>query len=158
MKFVSMCCPTCRDREVRMRIGWLCVGAAAVLIPVVAMAQEPTDEAPPDEAPAAAILEAIALPEQAQELREDGVPAEQVAEALEAAESRGLSASEAGRAMRGAREATDEHGPVDNFGAFVTAKLDEGLRGQDLAAAIRTEHEQRGRGKPDGAGKPADAG
>jgi hypothetical protein len=44
-------------------------------------------------------------------------------------------------------KAIREHGPVDNFGAFVQRRLDEGLRGRDLADAIRAEHAAHGRAR-----------
>jgi len=47
-------------------------------------------------------------------------------------------------------KSAEEHGPVDNFGAFVKSKLAEGLRGRDLADAIAIEHKVRGKGKPKG--------
>jgi hypothetical protein len=40
-----------------------------------------------------------------------------------------------------------KNGPIDNFGAFVQQKLDAGLRGRELAAAIHAEHAARGMGK-----------
>ena len=43
--------------------------------------------------------------------------------------------------------AIDEHGPTDNFGAFVQSKLDQGLRGRELSDAIRAEHAAHGKGK-----------
>lgn len=46
-----------------------------------------------------------------------------------------------------ADSAIREHGPVDNFGAFVQAQLAAGLRGKALAQAIRQEHQRRGIGK-----------
>jgi hypothetical protein len=91
--------------------------------------------------------EAIELPREAKELRDLGVPSDEVRTALQAARAKRMKGSEARALMREGRSAAGETGPVDNFGAFVQARLDEGLRGQDLAAAIRAEHQARGIGK-----------
>jgi hypothetical protein len=79
-------------------------------------------------AQASDILHSILLPRTSQILRESGVPDEEVQSVIEAASVR-------------------EHGPVDNFGAFVQDQLAAGLRGRDLAAAIHAEHARRGIGK-----------
>lgn len=96
------------------------------------------------------ILAALELPSAAQSLRDKGVDKAQVKEAVQAAKGRKLKAREARDLMKDTGAAVDEHGPVDNFGAFVKGKLDAGLRGKDLAAAIREEHVVRGKGKGHG--------
>jgi hypothetical protein len=75
------------------------------------------------------------------------VPDADMKEALKAAKRKGLRADEMSDVTDEQNRAMDEHGPVDNFGAFVQSKLDEGLRGRDLAAAIRAEHVKHGKGK-----------
>jgi len=42
------------------------------------------------------------------------------------------------------RDAAREHGPTDNFGAFVQRQLAAGKRGRELSDAIRAEHRTRG--------------
>jgi hypothetical protein len=96
------------------------------------------------------ILAALDLPAAAQSLRDKGVDKGQVREAMQAAKGKKLKAKEAKGLMKDAGDAVDEHGPIDNFGAFVKSKLDAGLRGRDLAAAIRAEHVARGKGKGHG--------
>lgn len=75
---------------------------------------------------------------------------------------RRIPASEAHDVLQAANESAREHGPVDNFGAFVQARLASGLRGQALAQAIRQEHAQRGigggRARESMAGKASEAG
>lgn len=91
--------------------------------------------------------EAIELPKEAKEMRDLGVPSDEVRAALQAARKRGMKGKEAREMMFEARLAAAENGPVNNFGAFVQARLDEGLRGKELAAAVREEHKARGVGK-----------
>lgn len=110
------------------------------------------------------LLRASQLPREAQQCREKGVPDEDMKAALRAAKRKGLKADETSDMTAEQRRAIDDHGPVDNFGAFVQSKLDEGLRGRELAAAIRAEHAKRGKGKgfkpdkraKDDKGKPRD--
>ncbi len=93
------------------------------------------------------LLRAARLPREAQECRRKGVTDADMKETLRAAKRKGLKADETADLTSEQRKAIDEHGPVDNFGAFVQSKLDEGLRGRELAAAIRAEHAKRGKGK-----------
>lgn len=104
------------------------------------------------------VAKAIDLPVAAEELKKGGVPDKDIEEAIEAGEEEKLDAGETAEVLKNADKAVKEHGPIDNFGAFVRAQLKEGKRGQELAAAIRAEHEARGKGKPDGAGKGGKAG
>lgn len=118
----------------------------------------------PKEVDAKALLGALELPKAADRAREAGIPVDDVAEALGVSRDQGARAEETAAVLEEAGAAAEEHGPTDNFGAFVQAQLDEGKRGQDLAAAIRAEHQANGKGKPDhagppeGKGKPDDAG
>ena len=114
-------------------------------------AQEPEAAADP-------LVTAIQLPVTAHALRTQGVPDEDVRVALRSSRDKGLKPSETEEVLKEADAAVKAHGPVDNFGAFVQARLDEGLRGKDLAAAIRAEHEAHGKGKGGEGGKPEDAG
>lgn len=115
------------------------------------------------EGPATADLD---LPRHAQELRDAGVPADQVREALHAQRDADVKAEDASEALHAEKERIDKgEKPMENFGAFVKGKVAEGVRGKDLAAAIHAEHAARGMGGPpegkgpDGEhGKPEDAG
>ena len=99
------------------------------------------------------LTEAIELPARAEKLRKAGHDPAQVREALQAARDAKLPADEAEDLLENEEKASKEHGPVDNFGAFVRERLKEGKRGKELAQAIREEHERQGKGKgkgPDG--------
>jgi hypothetical protein len=72
------------------------------------------------------------------------VPDSAVRAVLEALQRRQVTPGDAKDVLDEERGDVREHGPIDNFGAFVQSKLDAGLRGRDLAAAIRAEHEARG--------------
>lgn len=92
------------------------------------------------------LLGAAQLPVSANAARGEGVPGDEVRAVIEAMRGKNVPANEAREVLDEARNARREHGPVDNFGAFVQSKLDAGLRGRDLAAAIRAEHAARGKG------------
>ena len=96
---------------------------------------------------------AIELPARAQALRDQGVPAAEVASAVRASREHGLSAADTADVL----EAADE-GKLDNLGSFVKKKLGEGLRGRELAKAIHEEQARRGTGKPDDRGPDHDKG
>ena len=93
------------------------------------------------------VRKASRLPRNAEEVRRKGVPDGEVRKALKAAKDKGVRAGEMADVTAEHSRAIDEHGPTDNFGAFVQGKLNEGLRGRELAAAIRAEHAARGKGK-----------
>ena len=118
-------------------------------LPILALAQEEA-ETGKDDSFMERIRKAAELIKTSEEAREAGIPEEEVAEVLKGAHERGLSPGETEEILAESTATTDEFGPVDNFGAFVEAKLDEGLRGQELAAAIHEEHRQRGKGKGHG--------
>ena len=86
------------------------------------------------------------LPTRAQALRDAGVDADQVRQALVAARSAKLSAEDAAGLLHASIAPVEEHGPVEGFGAFVKDKLDAGLRGPELASSIQAEHAKRGIG------------
>ncbi len=89
---------------------------------------------------------AAELPFVAQELRAGGLPEGEVRVALKAFREAKLSAGDAEQALTAAEQGVKRSGPIDNFGAFVQSQLDSGLRGRQLAEAIRAEHEARGKG------------
>lgn len=121
------------------------------------------------------ILGALDLPIKAQALRKAGADEKEIKAGLKAAKEKKANPKDVAELLEAAATATKEHGPVDNFGAFVQSKLDAGLRGKELAEAIRAEHQARGKkgkghegkapdeakqagGPDDKGGKPEDAG
>jgi hypothetical protein len=127
------------------------------LISPAALGQSEPTRQPPDEN---RVLKASRLPKKAHEVRTKGVPDADVKDAIRAGKSKGLKAGEMADVADAHARSVDEHGPTDNFGAFVRSKLDEGLRGRELAAAIRAEHARNGKGKgkdKDKAQRPARA-
>jgi predicted DNA-binding transcriptional regulator YafY len=97
------------------------------------------------------ILAAAELPVSAAHARKEGVSSRDVREALDAMRTAKVPARDAQVVIDEERIARRTNGPMDNFGAFVQSKLQAGLRGRDLAAAIKAEHAARGKNK---AGKP----
>jgi hypothetical protein len=79
--------------------------------------------------------------------KNSGMPEREVNEVIAEIKRRRMPASEARDVLQEANAAIRDHGPLDNFGAFVKARLDAGLRGRALAQAIRQEHARRGIGK-----------
>ena len=96
---------------------------------------------------------ALRLPTIATDARQSGVPDDQVTGVLEQIRRRRLPAGDASRVMDEELRAVREGGPTNNFGAFVQSRLEAGLRGRELAEAIRAEHARRGIGRPDDAGQ-----
>lgn len=92
------------------------------------------------------ILRASKLPVATAEARREGVTSDEVRGVLDAMKNAGVKAEEAAAVIDTARAVRREHGPVDNFGAFVQSQLAAGKRGRELAAAIRAEHVRQGRG------------
>ncbi len=92
------------------------------------------------------VLKLIRLPEIAEKTRDSGVSREDVRTILDEAVRRKLPPAETETILQESGRAAREYGPVDNFGAFVQSKLNEGLRGRDLASAIHEEHRLRGKG------------
>jgi len=95
----------------------------------------------------ASVLQALRLPRTTQEARTLGVPESDIRAILDRAREKRVSAAAVNELFETENKAIREHGPVDNFGAFVQRRLDEGLRGRDLADAIRAEHAAHGKGK-----------
>jgi hypothetical protein len=98
----------------------------------------------------ASVLQALLLPRTTQEARTLGVPESDIRAILDRARERRVPAADVTELFEHENRAIREHGPVDNFGAFVQRRLDEGLRGRDLAEAIRAEHAAHGKGKGHG--------
>lgn len=104
-------------------------------------------------APAAAerVLAAASIPGLALEARAAGVPPDELEALLDALTDGKVSGPDARLALAEERRAVAANGPVAGLGAFVRARLSEGVRGQALADAIRKEHVARGRkGAPPG--------
>jgi hypothetical protein len=93
------------------------------------------------------ILTAAQLPVVTAEARREGVPNSEIKDVLDVMVKEKIPAHEATAVMDTARAVRRQHGPVDNFGAFVQTQLASGKRGRELAAAIRAEHAKRGKGK-----------
>ena len=100
------------------------------------------------------LLQAARLPTVTREARVLGVPERDLQTIFAAAREHRIPAGNLAELLSEENKAIRQHGPVDNFGAFVQEKLDAGLRGRELAAAIHAEHAARGIGK----GRPAEAG
>lgn len=126
----------------------LLVLALSVGFPRMAPADEETD------AKKEALLKAIQLPQVAELARKAGINPEDIKDLLKTAQKDKVPAKEMEEVLDASVKTTDEHGPIDNFGAFVQSKLKEGLRGRDLANAIRQEHATRGKGKGHAHGRP----
>lgn len=100
----------------------------------------------------AQVIAAAQLPVTVADLRRDGVRDDEIRAVLDAMRGANVPAHDAKTLLDEERDARRQHGPVDNFGAFVQTKLAAGLRGRELAAAIRAEHAARGKGKGNVAG------
>ena len=109
---------------------------ATALAAAPGVAQEPTG-----------LFRVLGLPRATQEARVLGVPETDIRVILGTARERGVAPALIVDVIEESNQVIREHGPVDNFGAFVQARLNEGLRGRELAAAIRAEHAERGKGK-----------
>jgi len=92
------------------------------------------------------LLTAARLPVETMEARREGVANEEIQSVLDAMRRNRIPAHEATAVIDTARAVRREHGPVDNFGAFVQTQLASGKRGRELAAAIRAEHARQGKG------------
>lgn len=92
------------------------------------------------------------LPTRTAEAREAGVPDSSIRTVMDVFRRRNTPPTEAEEILTTERDAAREHGPTDNFGAFVQTQMESGKRGRELSEAIRAEHQARGKGKPQGAG------
>lgn len=108
------------------------------------------------------ILKSTRLPTVTREARVLGVPEQDLRTILTTGREERVSVGVLTDLISEGNQSIREHGPIDNFGAFVQEKLRAGLRGRDLAAAIRAEHAARGIGKGKGrssvVGKPGEQG
>ena len=93
------------------------------------------------------ILDLLKLPEEARLAREAGIPDEEIREVMKEARKRKLGPRETGTILKEGSRASKENGNIEHFGAFVKERLNQGMRGKDLANAIHEEHRQRGKGK-----------
>lgn len=89
---------------------------------------------------------AAQLPIRTTELRNSGVHDTTIHRLLELFRQRDIAPAAVDSILLVERDAARELGPTDDFGAFVQQQLDSAKRGPELAAAIRAEHEARGRG------------
>jgi hypothetical protein len=120
---------------------------AHVLLPLLTLG--PVALAAQGEAPtalASRITAASALPALAQEIRGSGVTGPELTSLLDVFRTKNIPAPDAKVILEEEWSAARDHGPVPGLGSFVQARLDEGLRGRELAAAIRAEHAARGIG------------
>ena len=92
------------------------------------------------------ILTAAQLPVATAQARREGAPNDEIRAVLDVMKNANVPASEATAVIDTTNAVVREHGPVDNFGAFVQAQLAAGKRGRELAAAIRAEHARAGKG------------
>ena len=92
------------------------------------------------------VLAAAQLPVAASAARREWIAGADIRAVLDALRNAGVPAYEATSVLETTRQVHREHGPTDNFGAFVQAQLAAGKRGQALAAAIRQEHARQGKG------------
>ena len=126
-----------------LRALWITVAGSLITAPVRAQDLG---------ALASSILSAIDLPTVVVELSEEGISVEVVGGILDDFINNDVPPGEATDVLTAAVESVRDHGPVDNFGSLVQSMLASGLRGQELAQAIREEHQERGRGRGAGAG------
>ncbi len=125
-------------------IGVLVMGALAW--PSMAVAEEGSEDEQ-----RAALMEALELPKQTEELRRSGVSDDDIREALEVfrqpsgdeGEGGQRRAAEASRVFRSEAETAREHGPMENFGEYVRGEVEQGKRGRDLAESVRERRDGR---------------
>jgi len=120
---------------------------------LTAMAPAAAQELP--KTPKQKAVSATALPEIVAEAREVGVKESAIQSLLDGLRNGGVAADDAESLLRVEVEAVKAGAPKENFGAVVQAQLARGLRGRELSAAIRAEHQRRGIGKPEQAGQGA---
>ncbi|MEJ2215200.1 MAG: hypothetical protein P8099_01170 [Gemmatimonadota bacterium] len=120
--------------------------ALASCLAIVFVAQPAATEAQAAR-PDSGLLQAILLPTVAQTLRDGGIPDADVKVAVVSARNSNVAAGDLTVVFRQTVTTVQEHGPIENFGAFVQQQLRAGLRGQALAQAIRAEHARRGIGR-----------
>lgn len=122
--------------------------AVALLVASTAGAQSSTG-APQSRVPTAAdsaVARALDLPSVMQRARDAGIPDSTLRGVMDQIRRRGIPAGDAIPAVELEVETVEQGGDKNNFGSFVRAQVEGGLRGQELAAAIRAERERRGMG------------
>lgn len=120
------------------------------------------------------VLATIQVPLQVERLMEQGLPPTDARNIMRKVNRERVSSVDVASALDAASQA--ENGrrvsqAMPNFGDFVVAQVEAGLRGQDLARAVHTELRSRGvpvpefvgtrtpgAGRPDGVGRPAGRG
>lgn len=125
------------------------------------LAAQGAASAPQTRVPSAAdsaILRAIDLPRVMQRAREAGIPDSSIRGVMDRMRERGVPADQATAAVDMEVETVERGGNRDNFGAFVRAQVESGLRGRELAAAIRAERQRRGMAPEGRGGRPESAG
>lgn len=135
---------------------------AAALLVATAVGAQSTTGAPQSRVPTAAdsaLQRALDLPRVLQRARDAGIPDGTIQGVLDELRRRGIPADEAVPAVAMEVDAVEAGAPKDNFGSFVRAQVESGLRGRELAAAIHAERARRGMGpagsrggRPEGAG------
>lgn len=99
------------------------------------------------------LLAATLLPTRTAEIRAAGIPDTTLRRVLDLFRLHQIDPVQADAILVSTRDAAREHGPTDNFGAFVQTQLAAGKRGRELSDAIRAEHQKHGKG---GHGRRAD--
>jgi hypothetical protein len=121
----------------KVRIGILVLATALAAAPVAAE----------DSPSIVSLMRSLRLPGATQEARHLGVHDRDIRDMFGIARENHFTAGDLTDVFEARNASIREYGPVDNFGAFVQAKHRQGLRGRDLAAAIRAEHAEHGMGK-----------
>ena len=132
---------------------------AGALLAASGLGAQSATQAPQTRVPTAAdsaILRAIDLPRVMQRAREAGIPDSSIRGIMDRMRQRGIPAEEATSAVELEVETVERGGNKDNFGSFVRAQVESGLRGRELAAAIRAERQRRGMGPEGRAGRRDD--
>jgi hypothetical protein len=89
---------------------------------------------------------ALQLPRIADSVRKHGGSERDVGIVFDEVKKRNIPATETRDVLQATDASLKEHGPVNNFGAFVQSQLASGRRGRELSQAIRAEHARRGIG------------
>lgn len=121
----------------KARIGILVLATALAAAPVAAE----------DSPSIVSLMQSLRLPHATREARFLGVGDRDIRDMFDVARDNRFTSGDLVYVLETRNAAIREHGPVDNFGAFVQAKHRQGLRGRDLAAAIRAEHAAHGKGR-----------
>lgn len=131
-------------RHLTLLTGLILAAAPALLAQGRAPVGDPQARVP--SAADSALLRALELPEIFQRARSAGVPDSSLRDMIDAMRRRGIPTAEAIPAVEMELEAVEQGGNRDNFGSFVRAQVEAGVRGQELAARIRAERQARGMG------------